>query len=77
MTLRYTIAVQQNDKLEFERNAMTPFEMEFELPRQRYDSRGQLKPSAALYICQVAAGEHCKLFDLDWDTLQKRDLFGR
>ena len=54
---------------------MTPFEMTFTLPRERYDRRGLLKPSAALYMCQVAAGEHCRLFDLDWDTLQKRDLF--
>ena len=54
---------------------MTPFEMEFTLPRVRYDDRGQLKESAVVYMCQVAAGEHCKLFSLDWDTLQKRDLF--
>ena len=54
---------------------MTPFEMTFDLPRERYDDRGTLKLSAALYMCQVAAGEHCKLFRLDWDTLQKRNLF--
>lgn len=54
---------------------MTPFEMTFTLPRERYDERGVLKISAALYMCQVAAGEHCKLFHLDWDTLQARNLF--
>ena len=54
---------------------MTPFEMTFDLPRERYDDRGRLKPSAVLYMCQVAAGEQCKLFSLDWDTLQKRNLF--
>lgn len=54
---------------------MTPFEMKFDLPAERYDSRGILKPSAVLYMCQEAAGEHCRLFGLDWDTLQKRDLF--
>ena len=54
---------------------MTPFEMNFDLPAQRYDGRGVLKPSAVLYMCQVAAGEHCRQFSLDWDTLQKRDLF--
>ena len=54
---------------------MTPFEMTFDLPAERYDRQGQLKPSAALYMCQVAAGEQCRLLGLDWDTLQKRDLF--
>lgn len=54
---------------------MTPFEMEFHLPPERYDERGFLKPSAALYICQEAAGAHCRLFSLDWDSLQKKGLF--
>ena len=62
-------------KTKHEGYIMTPFEMIFELPAERYDSRGILKPSAVLYICQVAAGEHCRQFSLDWDTLQKRDLF--
>lgn len=54
---------------------MTPFEMEFNLPGDRYDPQGVLKLSSVFYMCQVAAGEHCKLLGLDWDTLQKRDLF--
>lgn len=54
---------------------MTPYEMTFELPAQRYDSRGVLKPSAVLYLCQTAAGEHCKQFALDWDSLQQKHLF--
>ena len=54
---------------------MTPFEMEFALPRERYDCQGLLKTSAMLYMCQVAAGEQCRLYDLDWDTLHKRNLF--
>ena len=54
---------------------MTPYEMEFHLPRERYDEQGYLKPSAALYICQEAAGAHCKLLSLDWDSLQKKGLF--
>ena len=62
-------------KSEFERIFMTPFEMNFTLPRERYDEQGILKPSAMLYMCQVAAGEQCKLLSLDWDTLQKRNLF--
>ena len=66
---------EQNDKSEFERIFMTPFEMNFTLPRERYDEQGILKPSAMLYMCQVAAGEQCKLLSLDWDTLQKRNLF--
>ena len=54
---------------------MTPFEMNFTLPRERYDAQGVLKTSAVLYMCQVAAGEHCRQFELDWDALQKRNLF--
>lgn len=54
---------------------MTPFEITFDLPRERYDDVGLLKPSAALYVCQEAAGAHCRQHDLDWDNLQKKGLF--
>ena len=54
---------------------MTPFEMEFHLPSERYDEKGFLKPSAALYVCQEAAGAQCRQFSLDWDNLQKKGLF--
>ena len=54
---------------------MSPFEMEFTLPEIWGDGKGTLRPAAVLYMCQVAAGEHCRQFSLDWETLQKRDLF--
>ena len=39
------------------------------------DRFGRLKPSAALFFAQDAAGEHCKLLALDYDTLAARRLF--
>ena len=39
------------------------------------DCFGRLKPSALLYFAQEAAGGHCQLLKLDWDTLAKQDLF--
>ena len=39
------------------------------------DCFGRLKPSTVLYYAQEAAGGHCKLLKLDWDTLAKKDLF--
>ena len=54
---------------------MKPFEITFNLPPERYDEQGLLKPSAALYMCQEAAGAHCRLLCLDWDSMQKKGLF--
>ncbi len=39
------------------------------------DCHGRLKPSALLGIVQNAAGEHCKILKLDWETLTKLGLF--
>ena len=39
------------------------------------DSFGRLKPSSILYFIQEAAGHHCKLLQVDWDTLAKQSLF--
>ena len=39
------------------------------------DCFGKLKPSVLLYFAQEAAGGHCQLLKLDWETLAKRDLF--
>jgi len=39
------------------------------------DRFGRLKPSAILYFAQEAAGGHCQLLKLDWETLSKKDLF--
>lgn len=54
---------------------MKPFEIDFSLPRERYDEQGKLKYASMLYLCQEAAGAHCRELGLDWDTLQQRDLF--
>ena len=39
------------------------------------DRFGRLKPSAALFFAQDAAGEHCKLLALDHEALAGRRLF--
>ena len=39
------------------------------------DCFGRLKTSCMLYFAQEAAGGHCKLLQLDWETLASRDLF--
>lgn len=39
------------------------------------DCFGRLKLSTLLYFAQEAAGGHCKLLSLDWDTLAQKDLF--
>lgn len=54
---------------------MTPFEMTFTVSPDRVGKDGLCKLSALLYYCQEAAGGHCRLLGLDWDSLAKRDLF--
>lgn len=54
---------------------MKPFEMEFTLTSAQGDAQGKAKLSALLYLCQEAAGGHCKQLGLDWEALQKKDLF--
>ena len=39
------------------------------------DRFGRLKPSTILYFAQEAAGGHCQILKLDWETLAKKDLF--
>ena len=39
------------------------------------DRFGRLKPSAILRFAQEAAGDHCNVLELDWDTLAERGLF--
>lgn len=39
------------------------------------DCFGRLKPSAVLYFAQEAAGGHCQLLKLDWETLAEKNLF--
>ena len=39
------------------------------------DCFGRLKPSSILYFVQEAAGQHCNLLKVDWNTLSKQNLF--
>ena len=39
------------------------------------NAAGELKLSALLHYAQEAAGGHCKLLGLDWETMQKKGLF--
>ena len=39
------------------------------------DRHGRLKPSALLFFAQSAAEAHCTDLSLDWDTLDKQNLF--
>ena len=39
------------------------------------DGHGRLKPSSILYFVQEAAGQHCNLLKVDWDTLAQQNLF--
>ena len=54
---------------------MTPFETSFTVTPERAGADGLCKLSALLYYCQEAAGGHCMLLGLDWDSLAKKDLF--
>ena len=39
------------------------------------DAFGRAKPAVLLYFAQEAAGGHCQLLGVDWDTLAQKDLF--
>ena len=39
------------------------------------DCFGRARPSAIAFLAQSAAGGHCNLLKLDWETLAKRNLF--
>lgn len=39
------------------------------------DATGQVKPSVLLHFVQEAAGGHCSILGLDWDSLAKKNLF--
>lgn len=54
---------------------MTPFETEITLKDNQADSRGNGRLSGLLYLCQEAAGGHCRELGLDWENLQKKGLF--
>ncbi len=51
------------------------YRKEFTVTPAQADCFGRLKPSGVLYFAQEAAGGHCKLLGVDWDTLMQRQLF--
>ena len=51
------------------------YQDKFEVTPLYTDCFGRLKPSAILYIAQEIAGVHCFSLGVDWDTLQKKNLF--
>ena len=51
------------------------YRQNFEVTPMQVDCFGRLKSSAILYFAQEAAGGHCQLLSLDWDTLAKKGLF--
>jgi acyl-ACP thioesterase len=51
------------------------YRQEFNVTPALTDCFGRLKASGILYFAQEAAGGHCRLLQLDWDTLAKQDLF--
>jgi len=51
------------------------FKHDFPITDIYLDSHGRLKPSAILYFVQEAAGQHCNLLRVDWDTLSHQNLF--
>lgn len=51
------------------------FKQKYEISAIHVDCFGRVKPSTLLYFAQEAAGGHCEILNLDWDTLAKRNLF--
>lgn len=51
------------------------FSKEFSVSAVHTDCFGRAKPSSLLYFLQEAAGGHCQLLKLDWDTLHRQGLF--
>ncbi len=51
------------------------FRQTYEISAIHLDCFGRVKPSVLLHFAQEAAGEHCLELAVDWDTLQKRNLF--
>lgn len=55
---------------------MEPFyRKQYTISDLHLDCFGRVKPSVLLFFAQDAATSHCKLLGLDWDTMQKRNLF--
>ena len=51
------------------------YRQEFTVSPLETDCFGRLSPRGILYFAQEAAGGHCRLLGVDWDTLSQRQLF--
>lgn len=51
------------------------FQQKITLAAEHVDRFGRCKASALLYFAQEAAGGHCALLGLDWDTMAAKNLF--
>lgn len=51
------------------------YKQTFPITDLHVDCFGRLKPSTILFFAQEAAGQHCQLLRLDWDTLSQKNLF--
>jgi len=54
---------------------MQTYETHYEITPELADEKGNARLSALLYFAQEAAGEHCELLGLDWDTMAAKELF--
>ena len=51
------------------------YQQNYEITDTYVDRYGRLRPAMILLLAQEAAGRHCDLLQVDYDTLGKRDLF--
>ena len=51
------------------------FQQKITLAAEHVDRFGRCKASSLLYFAQEAAGGHCALLGLDWDTMAAKNLF--
>ena len=51
------------------------FKHQFTVKEIHVDRYGRVKPSVLLYFVQEAAGKHCALLEVDYDTLSHKHLF--
>lgn len=53
----------------------TVYETNYVITQEQVDKQGNARLSTLLYLAQEAAGEHCALLGLDWDTMAAKELF--
>ena len=51
------------------------YRLQFKISDIHLDCFGRVKPSVLLFFAQEAAGQHCRLLETDWETLNAKNLF--